>query len=200
MITDVEYSLMAGRAYESTRDEANWFPVPDGWQEAVDHRKALDSGFEATYFQRGKEIVISFAGTGPGLTNIDWLANSDLATGRGAQQLYEAAAYYMEVRKDNPNAHITLTGHSLGGGLAGLVGVFFDEDAVTFDQAPFQASANNTVRDQLVQYLADSGYISGDAIDELRAFHSDLPFPGGGGTPRSDTPGVRGEADRLSAH
>ena len=198
MTTDPEFALMAGAAYQSTRDEINRLPGPRGWTPFQQETKP--SGFEAVSFQKGKEIVISFAGTGPGLTNIDWLANSDLATGRGAQQLYEAAAYYMEVRKDNPNAHITLTGHSLGGGLAGLVGVFFDEDAVTFDQAPFQASANNTVRDQLVQYLADSGYISGDAIDDLKAFHSDLPFPGGGGTPRSDTPGIRGEADRLSAH
>lgn len=68
MTTDMEYSLMAGRAYESTRAEINWFPVPTGWQEAVDYRKTLTSGFEATYFQHDNGIA--FSGTGPGL--LDW--------------------------------------------------------------------------------------------------------------------------------
>jgi putative lipase involved disintegration of autophagic bodies len=32
-----------------------------------------------------------------------------------------------------PGARITLTGHSLGGGLASLMAVFFDLEAVVFD-------------------------------------------------------------------
>lgn len=41
----------------------------------------------------------------------------------------------------NPTAHITLTGHSLGGSLASLVAVFFGETAFTFDQVPGRATA-----------------------------------------------------------
>lgn len=48
----------------------------------------------------------------------------------------------MKVKAINPDAQITFAGHSLGGGLAALLGVFFDETAVTFDQAPFRNSAN----------------------------------------------------------
>lgn len=33
MATTIEYALMAGRAYLSTRGKINWFPVPDGWTE-----------------------------------------------------------------------------------------------------------------------------------------------------------------------
>ena len=28
MATDIEYALMAGRAYQTNRDDMNWFPVP----------------------------------------------------------------------------------------------------------------------------------------------------------------------------
>jgi len=153
MATDIELAIMAGRAYQSTRDKINKFPVPDGWQEPLDERQVLPSGFEAGYFQRGNEIVISYAGTYD-------KSFGDLATdlalgvfGVSSTQLYEAAEYYMQLKVDNPNAKITLTGHSLGGGLASLVAVFFNETATTFDQAPFRNSASWVTATALRTYL-----------------------------------------------
>jgi len=64
MATDIEYALMAGASYISTRWEINQFPVPEGWLEKVGKREKDDAtGFEATYFTKGTEIVISFSGT-----------------------------------------------------------------------------------------------------------------------------------------
>jgi hypothetical protein len=51
---------------------------PEGWNELIDERRVLASGFEAGYFQRGNEIVISYAGTG---ALGDWAANAGLALG-----------------------------------------------------------------------------------------------------------------------
>ncbi|WP_371325018.1 hypothetical protein VX159_05745 [Dechloromonas sp. ZY10] len=116
----------------------NWFPVPQRWTNF--NHQVKPSGFEAVSFQRGNEIVISFAGTDPGDLFGDVAADIALALGLGSDQLREAAVYYLEVRAANPEAVITFTGHSLGGGLAALMGVFFDRPAVTFDQAPFAAS------------------------------------------------------------
>lgn len=65
-IAEINYALMAGASYISTRAEINRFPVPSGWQEMVDERTTKPSGFEATSFTNGSEIVISFAGTDPG--------------------------------------------------------------------------------------------------------------------------------------
>ena len=90
------------------------------------------------------EIVIAYAGTDPSDITGDWLANAGLATGAGSDQLVQASGYYLAVKAANPDATITLTGHSLGGGLAALVGVFFDVEAHTFDQAPFARSAQDS--------------------------------------------------------
>lgn len=149
---EIDYALMAGAAYRSTRSGINRLPAPPEWHEILGSFVSLPSGFEAVSFQKGNEIVISLAGTGPGL-NVDWFANAGLATGLGSDQLRQAALYYCQVKEANPGAQITLTGHSLGGGLAALLGVFFNEKAVTFDQAPFANSATESMRSYLVSNL-----------------------------------------------
>lgn len=94
MANDVEYALMAGVSYRSTRADINRFPIPDGWLEVPLSHVTMPSGFEAVSFQRGNEIVISFAGTAQ---LVDWLANIGLATGAGSDQLRDAAVYYLEI-------------------------------------------------------------------------------------------------------
>jgi hypothetical protein len=138
MIDNITYALMAGRVYISTRPDENQFPLLQNWTEF--NHKSLNSGFEAITFTNGTEIVISYAGTGPGTA--DWTSgNIPLAFGILSDQLRQAADYYLQVKAANPGAAITFTGHSLGGGLASLVAVLFDETAVTFDQAPFRNAA-----------------------------------------------------------
>lgn len=139
--SEIDYALMAGAAYISSRPDINKFPVPQGWAEAVDERQKKPSGFEATYFTKGTEVTIAYAGTQPGAA--DWIhGNIPLANGALSDQLREAADYYLLVKASVPaGTKITLTGHSLGGGLASLIAVLFDETAVTFDQAPFRNSA-----------------------------------------------------------
>lgn len=70
MATTIEYALMAGASYISTRSLINRFPVPQGWAAffpVPDPTTALafpvTDGFEAVSFVNGNEIVISFAGT-----------------------------------------------------------------------------------------------------------------------------------------
>lgn len=161
---EIDNALMAGRAYFDTRASVNRFPVPNGWTEFFHVPNSTfsvtgENGFEATSFRRGSEIVIAFAGTDFTDISGDWTeANFPLAFGDLGTQLVDAARYYLEVKAANPTATISFTGHSLGGGLASLMAVFFDEQAVTFDQAPFAAAANDTVRAELEFWLNGYGY------------------------------------------
>ncbi len=187
MTTTVDYALMAGHAYRSTRDLINWFPAPQGWTPffpVPDPSTAtafpVSMGFEAVAFLSGNEVVISYAGTA---TLIDWDANLALANGVLQAQLVQAAEYYLAIKAAVPNATITLTGHSLGGGLAALIGVFFGETAKTFDQAPFASAALSVAPALKAALLAKgftpaqlavlSGYI--ELRDSLGAFSSVIP-------------------------
>jgi Ca2+-binding RTX toxin-like protein len=200
MTTNLEYALMAGVSYRSTRPELNRFPIPFsfGWSEILGSYRNIDSsGFEAVSFTNGTEIVISYTGTG---TAIDWITNIALGVGFAADQLKQAAAYYAQIRAANPTATITFTGHSLGGGLAALMGVFFNERAETFDPAPFRASANNDMRNTIRAYLSSvvvnaatgATLLSPTLAAALDSFHSDLPANGSG---PSSEPGIRGESN-----
>jgi len=165
MATDIEYAIMAGRAYISTREKINRFPVPQGWTQISNSHATTSSGFEAVSFRKGDEIVISFAGTGS-LFNKDWLANFELTKGECAQQLCDAAVYYLEMKKLYGN-NISFTGHSLGGGIAAIMGVLFGVQATTFDQAPFSNSCCESVRNDLITYLTTPQGGNPDALYSL---------------------------------
>ncbi|MDD5385115.1 MAG: DUF2974 domain-containing protein [Gallionella sp.] len=160
----IDCALMAGASYISTRPDINKFPAPSGWVDITNsHFNDPSSGFEAAAFQSqcSNDIVISFAGTKDALDVGDNQANFGLATGLGSVQLLQAAEYYAQVKMANPTANIIFTGHSLGGGLAALMGVLFNKTVVTFDQAPFLNSAKVSIamevmRDLLAKYPPDS--------------------------------------------
>ena len=167
-VSDIDYALMAGAAYFSTRDQVNRLPFPsgNGWQR-LDPSRSLDraqddaTGFEAAAFVKGNEVVISFAGTYPKST-ADWANNAILFAGGLSLQLIQAALYYQKIKEVYQTATISFTGHSLGGGLAALMGVFFDKKAVTFDAAPFRAAASSTNQFGLVGALSAASYSDSD--------------------------------------
>src|SRR3989344_2757559 len=185
MATQLEYALMAGAAYRSTRDPINRIPTPENLGWVPIRYETQSSGFEAISFQRGNEIVISFAGTGQW---VDAYADIGLVLGATPEQLKQAALYYEQIKAAYPpGTQISFTGHSLGGGLAALMGVFFNKLAFTFDQLPVRSAASISNRDTLISYLASQGYTDSD----LNSFTSDIGFPDG------VPPGIRGE-DKIA--
>jgi Ca2+-binding RTX toxin-like protein len=183
MTTALEYALMAGAAYISNRDPKNQIPVPQGWVEFAHVPNNPNyptftgaSGFEAVSFQNvanPNEIVISFAGTDFSKGNASlfesdfWNGNIPLITGtsvNGADQLVDAVEYYLQIKASVPEGTtISLTGHSLGGALAALVGVFFGKTAFTFDQVPSAATASSANATLLYDALLARGHTA----DEL---------------------------------
>ncbi len=179
MANAIEFALMAGHGYRAIRDEINWFPVPLGWTpffpvpDQTTQSFVTSAGFEAVSFQRGTEIVISYAGTdgdaGSVFTNPDKQADLALGLGLWSDQLGQAAAYYLEIKAVNPGATISFTGHSLGGGLASLMSVFFGETAYTFDQAPFRAAVAQAQNLRAYLVARETGVIDAAILNNLLA-------------------------------
>jgi len=130
-----------------------------------------NSGLEAYAFRYGGpngQIIISFAGTDSDDIFGDALIDVQLAFGNRAQQLYLAASFYEQI-KAAYGSNIIFTGHSLGGGIAALMGLFFDKQAVTFDPAPFRLSATPSMARDINLYLRRAGFPIDDDLASYEA-------------------------------
>jgi pimeloyl-ACP methyl ester carboxylesterase len=161
MNKEAEYALLAAGSYDDIRkvnqtDErlTNRAPIPPGWTELTQFAisgsgGASPSGFSAkVYKSTSGEVVISYAGTEFGGSTDGTLSdfmsgNIPSVLGQRGQQMLQAAALYQQVRAVQ-GSNITFTGHSLGGGIASVMAVWFNQPAVVFAPAPFQACADDT--------------------------------------------------------
>jgi len=129
-LSGIEYALLSGIADSKIRSTNNQFPVPDGYaiyQELPQNK----SGLDAVAYSNGTKIVIAFGSTENTLK--DKITDCALGSGGWTLQLLQAAEFYMDIKSKNQSAEITFTGYSLGGGLATLLAVLFNEKAVVFN-------------------------------------------------------------------
>ena len=155
-----EYAQLTNRVYNRTRE--NRTPVPIGWTELRWIPDQL-SGFSAGVYMKGDEIVIAFTGTNEAKVADFLLANVPIGLGLPSAQVTEAMLLYLQVKEQYPTAAINFTGHSLGGGLASVMAVFFDKNATVFDAAPFELGARNLATLGLYQLeLLRRGYSDAD--------------------------------------
>ena len=132
-------------------------------------RKDIPAGFFAqSYIWNGKTII-SYRGT-DGLDDVykGWttgLGWTDQDQAGLALEFYEAATGLDPFAYALPT-DIVLTGHSLGGGLAGFVSVLSGAEAVMFDHMPYGRAAIDTY----LGALADLG----EAIDQFTSSGEDL--------------------------
>lgn len=142
MATLNEYVQFSAIVY--AKADENELPLTTGWQQLT-WRVDMPSGFSAGAYKKGNEIVISYTGTNGALASDFVWANIPAGAGLPSAQVLSAIKFYLDVRDANPGATISFTGHSLGGGLASLMAVYFDKPATTFAPAPFMLSALNMV-------------------------------------------------------
>lgn len=128
------------------------------------------AGFYALAYDWNGQRVISYRGTNL-VGNLP--AANDVVNGwpiglgsPAASQGLLAAQFYRNIvggEENLFNADVTLTGHSLGGGLAGLLASIYGRQATPFDSMSFEAAANNVVAYLLIplgqyeSYLANVG-------------------------------------------
>lgn len=181
-VSTQEYALLAANVYGvdplEVRSPLNTLQIPAGWHQVFTMDLSDNTGFMARAYSDGTHLVISYAGT----TSESWLdwtnANIPAATGWGlAEQIVQASDFYLRVLKLFPQyaaQDVSFTGHSLGGGLASLMAVFYDKPATVFDEAPFMKSADSlTIVNELRQRLVDDGYTLPSALADYQATWSD---------------------------
>jgi len=136
------------------------------------------SGFEASAFEYEGKIIIAYAGTNTDQWP-DLAADLALGFGVGHSQLLQAAEFYFSIKNDPAFAgrEIVFAGHSLGGGLAAAMGVFFNKRAVTFDPAPFRLTATLDNATDIETYLA-AKYPEWPADADLASFTTVENFVG----------------------
>ncbi|MBI5907007.1 MAG: DUF2974 domain-containing protein, partial [Burkholderiales bacterium] len=143
MATKDEYAQLSLYVYDINPDRGrldNRPLLPTGWEE-LEYQPDGQYGFSYGVFRRigTTEVVVAYAGTN---SDIDWVANVKNGIGLSSTQTTEAALAYLTA-KQAYGSNITLTGHSLGGGLASIMAVWFDRPAVVFDEAPFEMTARS---------------------------------------------------------
>lgn len=165
------YAVLANASYDRV--------APPGW-DILDGRfdTLSETGVSALAFRSedksNKEIVIAFRGS---VTGTDWMVNAGLGlsvdtskfaggavlgvinkldvTGLkqlAADRFEESLAFAREVKRANPGSVITITGHSLGGGIAQYVAANLGLEAVAFDPAPIAALLDEVGKSDLKSY------------------------------------------------
>ncbi|MBD1556723.1 DUF2974 domain-containing protein [Vibrio sp. S9_S30] len=103
--------------------------APSGWTRVKDVSRK--SGFNASIFKKGKNIVLAFRGSELGTS--DWVTDGMLSNDEVPKQFLQAINLAEQVEQDYPNHTIRYTGHSLGGGLSTAAALVTGRTTVAFD-------------------------------------------------------------------
>ena len=131
MVRNAEYAKLTLEVYRGT--------APQGWENLGVKLPptAGDSGFYAAAYRNMAtgEIVIAFRGTELPDDLGDLTADAAVATDGEHQQFVDALEFARQIYEeyDQQSYTVTVTGHSLGGGLAQLAADVFGWDGVTFE-------------------------------------------------------------------
>ena len=141
------------------------------------------------------QYVLAFRGT-EGLSGGDWTANAAQSIGISTPQYNQAMALATDVRQAT-NGNFTLTGHSLGGGLASAASVVTGASAITFNAAGLtSATVNRTYGANLsnAPNLITAYYIHGEILSAAQDY---TPFPNAAGTRVGLAPGSTASSPTL---
>ena len=132
---------------------------PAGYR-VIDFNENKNTGFYADVLSNGNDIIIAYRGTesGQDLRNDVAMAKSKIPA-----QATDAIRIYDKVKREHPNANITVTGHSLGGSLAEIVSGIRGNLAVTFNAygvGDMFKNKNALKEDNVVNYVNEYDAVS----------------------------------------
>jgi hypothetical protein len=138
MITQETYALLALHVYQADIDNINKPLLPSPWFE-IPGQPTGTIGFAYAVYKNTatNEIVISYRGTDNDFG--DWATNFGVTFAQEAQAAEVYARVLRDYGVDALGSNISFTGHSLGGGLAASMAVWFNRPATVFDPAPSES-------------------------------------------------------------
>jgi len=164
MATTQDYALLSTYVY-NVRNKPENRPLLDGWTE-LELQADNAFGFSYGVFRSPSgKVVVAYTGTNE-RKYVDFLV-ANIPAGLGLPSLQVSAAALIAARTIETYGaqNVSFSGHSLGGGLASIMGVWFNRPAVVFDHAPFELAARNPLFVQASKVaLAISGYDLGDFL------------------------------------
>lgn len=110
MTSILDYGLMSKAVYSDD-------PQVPGWT-TTQYRAGLGTGLQAAVFTRGQTTVVAFKGTSPSAIS-DIVADLKLGTGMNTSYFSDAETFTAQFAG---GAGVVVTGHSLGGAIAQVVG------------------------------------------------------------------------------
>lgn len=131
---------------------SNLQPKQLGLANEIDQENDSSTAFFADAWNWSGQYVVVYRGTV--FSQFTTEAINGYGVGAGSPngpQTREAIKFYQQVASENPgfdgdysDAGIILTGHSLGGGLAGFVAELYGQQAETFDTMPYEAAPDTS--------------------------------------------------------
>ena len=142
MLTVNEYAQLSARTYDRT--EENKITLPQDITEVHWQDDDPETGFSAGVYKKGNQVVVAFTGTNEQQGKDFIMANIPAGVGFSSSQVIQAANLVLETISKYPDAELSFTGHSLGGGLASLMAVFFDKKAKSIQKEKRTAKQDST--------------------------------------------------------
>lgn len=134
------YAMVASNSYHKNDrvhfpvEQLGWIQVDLNGKPTSEPTRKFKSGLAYDIFEKNAsdEVIFAYRGTD---SKHDYFTSS-LTIPPFNIQYIQARKQFLEYKEKNPTKKITVTGHSLGGGLALSMSVRFGVDAVVFDSSP----------------------------------------------------------------